>query len=50
MALLKTLRAVSQGEVWVRAGLHGTTAVMTVEGEIEKEMCMVNADLCACLL
>lgn len=34
VALLKALRATSQGEVWVRAGLRGNTAEMTVEGEI----------------
>lgn len=44
------LRAVSQGEPWVKTSLRGNRAEMTVEGEIDKEICILNASLCACRL
>lgn len=49
-ATVEIFRAVSQGEVRVKAGLRGNRAEMTVESEMETEICMVNASLCACLL
>lgn len=45
LALLKSLELCHKVK-----RLLGNRAEMTVEGEIDKEICIVNASLCACWL